>query len=395
MATQVILDLQGMEQDALRAATAMEVLTDRQLSAAKAAKTAAKEAKRSLAAFDTIEKLKSGASAGSGSAKKQKEETVLPEELPRQLTALEQLWQRLQQLWQQYGQPVFAGAAEALHGLSQLAQAVYTTVVQPILAALKNGLAELWQAHLLPLWESLKLCLSQLGETLLQCWNSVLLPLGLWIVETFGPAFAQLGVFLTGAFTAVAGAAADLARLAVQVFTGLLESAAVFAAAFGAAFTGMGAVVTEAFRGIWDFAVKAVNGIIGCVNGLIRGVTAAINLVVEALNRIHLDIPDWVPGYGGRTLGFHLDTLPAPQIPYLATGAVIPANSPFLAVLGDQKRGTNIETPLETMVEAFREAQAGQTVNIRFTGSLAQMIQLLNPVVEQENRRLGPSLLAA
>lgn len=44
------------------------------------------------------------------------------------------------------------------------------------------------------------------------------------------------------------------------------------------------------------------------------------------------------------------------KFPELATGAVIPPNNKFLAVLGDQKRGTNVETPLETMVEAFNKA---------------------------------------
>ena len=40
----------------------------------------------------------------------------------------------------------------------------------------------------------------------------------------------------------------------------------------------------------------------------------------------------------------------------MATGAVIPPNREFLAVLGDQKRGTNIETPLDTMIDAFKQA---------------------------------------
>lgn len=44
------------------------------------------------------------------------------------------------------------------------------------------------------------------------------------------------------------------------------------------------------------------------------------------------------------------------DIPHLARGAVIPPNREFMAVLGDQKSGTNIETPLDTMVQAFRQA---------------------------------------
>lgn len=44
------------------------------------------------------------------------------------------------------------------------------------------------------------------------------------------------------------------------------------------------------------------------------------------------------------------------NIPALARGAVIPANREFMAVLGDQKHGTNIETPLDTMIQAFKTA---------------------------------------
>lgn len=46
------------------------------------------------------------------------------------------------------------------------------------------------------------------------------------------------------------------------------------------------------------------------------------------------------------------------EIPALASGAVIPPNRKFLAVLGDQKSGTNIETPIATMVDAFKQAMA-------------------------------------
>lgn len=53
---------------------------------------------------------------------------------------------------------------------------------------------------------------------------------------------------------------------------------------------------------------------------------------------------------------FQLLTLP--KIPRLAQGAVIPPNREFMAVLGDQRSGTNIETPLATMVQAFRQAMA-------------------------------------
>ena len=66
----------------------------------------------------------------------------------------------------------------------------------------------------------------------------------------------------------------------------------------------------------------------------------------------------------------------APQIPYLAQGAVIPANREFLAVLGDQKHGTNVEAPLETIKQALAEVMAQDdreisvTVNTRLDGDV-------------------------
>ena len=85
------------------------------------------------------------------------------------------------------------------------------------------------------------------------------------------------------------------------------------------------------------------------------------------------------------------------NVPQLAEGAVIAPNKPFLAMLGDQTSGTNIETPLSTMKQAFNESLAENggsavQVSINFTGSLAQLGRVLQPVVTAETTRQGPSL---
>ena len=99
---------------------------------------------------------------------------------------------------------------------------------------------------------------------------------------------------------------------------------------------------------------KPINAIIGAINGMISGVVSGINTVIRALNRLSFTIPSWLPvSFAGRSFGFNISTLTAPQIPYLAQGAVIPPNAPFMAVLGDQKSGTNIEAPLSTIREAL------------------------------------------
>ena len=113
----------------------------------------------------------------------------------------------------------------------------------------------------------------------------------------------------------------------------------------------------------WSDLAKSVgNGFISgfesAVNGIITLFENMINWIVSGLNSISVQIPDWVPTYGGNRFGVNLPyvNLGRVSIPRLATGAVIPPNKEFLAVLGDQKHGTNIETPLQTMIDAFNIA---------------------------------------
>ena len=86
------------------------------------------------------------------------------------------------------------------------------------------------------------------------------------------------------------------------------------------------------------------------------------NKFVEAQNSIAKSNSGRSGGFGARSGGFGSPSR-APSIsrisaPALARGAVIPPNKEFLAVLGDQKSGTNVETPLATMVDAFKQAMA-------------------------------------
>ena len=107
-----------------------------------------------------------------------------------------------------------------------------------------------------------------------------------------------------------------------------------------------------------------VNGMIGFVNCLIAGVVSAVNGIVGAINRLQFTVPNWIPGLGGKSVGFNLKTVNPPRIPYLAQGAVLPANKPFLAVVGDQKHGTNVEAPLATIQQAVANVMGDQTAAI-------------------------------
>ena len=80
-----------------------------------------------------------------------------------------------------------------------------------------------------------------------------------------------------------------------------------------------------------------------------------MNWLIDKANKISFTVPGWVPGLGVKHFGVYIPKINELQIPKLAQGAVIPPNREFMAVLGDQKHGTNIEAPLDTIKQAVAE----------------------------------------
>ena len=115
-------------------------------------------------------------------------------------------------------------------------------------------------------------------------------------------------------------------------------------------------VFTGSWQAAWDGIVEylrgAVNSVIGLLNGMLGRFSSAVNSAIDGANSLSFSIPEWVPIIGGRSFSPNLSYMNTPQIPYLAKGAVLPANKPFMAVVGDQRHGTNIEAPLATIQQA-------------------------------------------
>lgn len=128
-------------------------------------------------------------------------------------------------------------------------------------------------------------------------------------------------------------------------------------------FTGIVKFLSGAFTGDWDKAWEGIKDIFDGISTAIMGKWAAVinaiiralNWLIEKANKISFTVPDWVPGLGGKHIGVNIPKINELQIPKLAQGAVIPPNREFMAVLGDQKHGTNIEAPLDTIKQAVAE----------------------------------------
>jgi hypothetical protein len=114
--------------------------------------------------------------------------------------------------------------------------------------------------------------------------------------------------------------------------------------------------VENIFNGIADTIRSIINNAIDIANGAIGLINDAISGVESAFTFGPWDVPT---PFGDVTIGYEASFPRVPTIPYLASGAVIPPNKEFMAVLGDQKHGNNIEAPESLIRRIVREEAAG------------------------------------
>lgn len=119
--------------------------------------------------------------------------------------------------------------------------------------------------------------------------------------------------------------------------------------AFSTVFNGIKTVVTNVMSTLWS-------GIKGYINLIIGGV----NLLIRGLNRIHFELPSWVPGVGGKSFGINI-----PEIPALAQGGIV--TQPTLALIGEA--GPEAVVPLSSpqgrsAVGGVQIAQGAVQINI-------------------------------
>lgn len=122
-------------------------------------------------------------------------------------------------------------------------------------------------------------------------------------------------------------------------------------------FTSAKNTVVNVFNGMRDAIRSVLNNIISVVNGAISKVNGVVSAIESAFSFGPWKVPT---PFGSKTIGFKATFPRVPTVPYLAKGAVIPPRSEFLAVLGDQKQGNNIETPEALLRKIVREETAGR-----------------------------------
>ena len=200
-----------------------------------------------------------------------------------------------------------------------------------------------------------------------------------WIDEKTGgklkPIITGIKRIVTVVFTQIKETVGNIIDDIRTIFKGLIKFlTGVFTLDFDKAWEG----IKEIFKGVW-------NVIIDLLNGAINIIISGLNWVIRQLNKISFDVPDWVPGIGGKSVGVNISYISENILPRLAKGAVIPANNEFLAVLGDQKRGTNIEAPEDLIRKIVREESNSGELRVTIVLDSVTGKKIFDTVVRENN----------
>ena len=204
------------------------------------------------------------------------------------------------------------------------------------------------------------------------------------MTETAGRKLTELREKVSGIWNAVKEKTVSIWK-AVTTFVG--EKVVAIRDAIVGKFTWARDRVVEIFGGIRDTIRDILNKVIRIVNGAIGTVNSAIGGIESAFSFGPWKVPT---PFGSRTIGFTASFPRVPTVPYLAKGAVIPPRSEFLAVLGDQKNGRNLEAPEGVIREIIEDALAknqGGGGNYRFTAQINRRVLFDEMMKEARLRR--------
>ena len=250
--------------------------------------------------------------------------------------------------WDTYGGELLQGFSEFKEGLWETWWYIYDNIIEPVVTACGEMFGWLWDQHLKPLWDDIVEFVMSVESNILALWNGFLKPVIDWIVTVLAPLIVSAINIIAGAIGVIVAVVSDVVGGVLTFLDGLIQFiTGIFTLDWKKAWNGIVKIFEGLFKAISGIVKGVINAIIWTLNALISAIYSAIAGVVNGLGSIVKTVGNMI----GQDWGFSVPTT-APKIPYLAQGAVIPANKPFYAVLGDQKHGTNIEAPLETIQEA-------------------------------------------
>lgn len=254
--------------------------------------------------------------------------------------------------WDEKGSKTFESIMGVWNDLKTIALQLWNDVLMPVLNNFKNEVQTLWDSSLKPLWDNVLNFLSSAGDFLTALWSRILKPIVAYLIDTCGPTVKNVASIIISVAGTIASILADVIGGVLKALSGLMDFlTGVFTGDWEKAWSG----ISEFTESIWD-------AMVGTIKGALNLVIDAINLMVELAYSLLREV---VSGLGtavgkiGDAVGkdWHL-SLPdnPPKIPKLANGGYVRANTPQLAMIGDNRHYGEIIAPDNKLQEMANSA---------------------------------------
>lgn len=274
-----------------------------------------------------------------------------------------------------------------------LAQIILTshTPVMTALGGVWEGLFTKAQAYFPQIWEIVK----KVFDSIIDIWQNHLQPcfeaIGTFITEVLGPTFQTvfdaIAPYVIGAFDLIIAAWDTILK---PILTGIIDFLTdVFKGDWEAAWQDLIDIFGEIWDGIKDYVAPPINAVIGFINSMIDGVCTGINALIDALNTIQIDTPDWVEDLTGISgFGFDLDNVTAPQIPLIeykkgySAGYLLSSPTIFGAMNGSMLQGGDGSgNELVVGEDYFQER-----LNIAMDGAFNQLLGVAEAILDETKK---------
>lgn len=231
-------------------------------------------------------------------------------------------------LWDEHGGRLINNLGEFVTNIIALFQKIWDDVLDPIITPFLETCSWLWEEHISGLVEEVGDFIGELVNGATEIWNKFLQPIIMWLIDKLAPAWSFISGLVVGVIGTIVGVITDAVGGIIKALKGVIEFiTGVFTGNWEKAWQG----IADFFGGLWD-------GVVGIFKGVINVVIDVINAIIAGINKLHWDVPDWVPVIGGSEFGFNI-----PKIPKLARGGIV--DSPTYAMVGEA--GAEAVMPLE------------------------------------------------
>ena len=270
------------------------------------------------------------------------------------------IWESINVWWEENGKRIWTEIVSCLKDIGVWILDLWNNGIKPVIDWAIEEAQNLWDQYLKPLWDKILNLVTSLWNAIKAFWDTVLKPVVDWVIKNLVPPIRDAIMGLVTVIKNVIGTISTVVGGIVDTLGAVLDFVTDgFANGWNNAWENLKKKFGEIWNGVKDTIATPLNGILSGIEAFINHIIAGINVLIGAINKISFDVPDWVPGIGGKSFGINIPTVSDVSLPRLATGGYVAANTPQLAIIGDNKREGEIVAPeskiTEAVVAAFRQ----------------------------------------